>query len=210
MTDNKIAIIVEQLKKLENDYKTGRAALLGKAKKAEIDPGALQRLAVWSPQKELLRREREALDDQLRFLAGLRPTPAKLPAGGKLATAAALYAQGLSVRKVAKKMSISTGSAQLLKVKAAAFTVPPQVSRNTAPTEPPEPIATVSEKSDIIQQTDEANIAPDEPRQPTATGSAEADSEKQVVEAILFNVQSPVNMNTAAEEPPLPIESCSS
>ena len=103
MTDNKIAILAEQLKQLKDDYKKGHAALLDEAKKAEIDPGALQRLVAWMRKNEFARLEQEVLDDQYRFLTGLRSTPATLPAEGELARAAALYAQKLTVRAVAEK-----------------------------------------------------------------------------------------------------------
>ena len=80
---------------------------------------------------ELARFEQEAVDDQYRFLVGLRPEPAELPRKGELATAAALFAQKLTVRAVAKKMGISVGGAHKLKVRAAAFNVQPHVNMNT-------------------------------------------------------------------------------
>ena len=130
MTDNQIKALADRLTELANEYKANRAALLDEASKADVDPAALGRLVTWMRKDELARLEQEAVDDQYRFLAGLRPTGAEIPRGSQLATAVSLYADGMTVRAVAEKMGISVGKAHKLKMKAAAFNVQPHVNMN--------------------------------------------------------------------------------
>ena len=77
MTDNRIAVVAERLLKLADDYKSSRAALLDEARKADIDPAALGRLVTWMRKPELARLDEQAVDEQFRFHAGLRPTAAE-------------------------------------------------------------------------------------------------------------------------------------
>jgi hypothetical protein len=130
MTNNRIPAFAGRLEKLSDDYKTARADLIAEAKEADVDPGALLRLVARLRKSEQERLEQDALDYQYQFLAGLRPEGAQMPTRGELEAAAALYAQNLPVRAVAKKMGISTGKAHKLKLKASAFTVQPQVNMN--------------------------------------------------------------------------------
>ena len=81
---------------------------------------------------ELARLDQQAVDNQFRFHAGLRPTEAEIPHGGQLAMAASLYADGKTVRAVAEQMGISVGKAHKLKMEAAAFNVQAQMNMNTA------------------------------------------------------------------------------
>lgn len=114
---------------------------------------------------ELARFEQEAVDDQYRFLVGLRPEPAELPRKGELATAAALFAQKLTVRAVAKKMGISVGGAHKLKVRAAAFNVQPHVNMNTVRETALQQSAKGSGEKDTVasQPTAAASSMPDQP-----------------------------------------------
>jgi hypothetical protein len=128
--NNKIATLSQRLVKIANDYKATRTALLDEAKNAGIEPVALGRLATWMRKDELARLDQQAVDDQFRFHAGLRPTAAEMPRGGQLAMAASLYAEGKTVRSVADKMGVSVGKAHKLKMEAAAFNVQPQVNMN--------------------------------------------------------------------------------
>ncbi len=123
-----VVAFAERLIALADAYKADVASVIEDAKEAEVDPAALRRLAAWMRKDEIDRLEQEAVDDQYRFLAGMRPTPAELPTEGELATAAALYASDMSVRAVAKDMGISVGKAHQLKLKAAAFNVHPKVN----------------------------------------------------------------------------------
>jgi hypothetical protein len=153
MTDKKIRDFADRLTKLADAYKADRAALLAKAKNANIEPAALQRLVAWMRKDELVRLEQEAVDDQYRFLAGMLPAPAHLPKKGELATAAALYNDGLPTRAVAKKMGISLGKAHKLKVKAAAFNVQPHVNMNNEPEPASPPAARTTGEADTGMET---------------------------------------------------------
>jgi hypothetical protein len=132
MTTNKLAELAQRKAKLANDYKVAVAALRDEAKEANIDPAALGRLVTYMRKDEQARLDQQAVDDQYRFLAGLRSAAAEIPPGGQLAMAAALYAKDMKVRAVADKMGISVGKAHKLKVEAAAFNVQPRVNMNVA------------------------------------------------------------------------------
>lgn len=123
-----VTVFADRLNALAAAYKDDVSAVIEEAKQAEVDPAALRRLASWMRKDEIDRLEQEAVDDQYRFLAGMRPAPAELPTEGELATAAALYASDMTIRAVAKDMGISVGKAHQLKLKAAAFNVHPRVN----------------------------------------------------------------------------------
>jgi hypothetical protein len=130
MADNKIAALAQRLAKIANEYKATCAALRDEARKDEIDPAALGRLATYMRKDELARLDQQAVDDQFRFHAGLRAAAAEIPCGGQLAMAASLYAKGKTVRAVADEMGISVGKAHKLKMEAAAFNVQPRMNMN--------------------------------------------------------------------------------
>ena len=135
MSANKhnIASLSERLTNLADAYKADVAGVIEDAKEVEVEPAALRRLVSWRRIPSVKRAEREALDDQYRFLAGELPTPAVLPADSELATAVRLFNDGLSVRQVAEQMEISVGKAHKLKTQAAAFkdSVHVQMNMNT-------------------------------------------------------------------------------
>jgi hypothetical protein len=148
MTDNKIAVLAKRLKKLADDYKANRLALIAEARRADVDPAALGRLVTYMRKDGLARLDQQAVDDQFRFHAGLRPTAAEIPCGGQLAMAASLYAEGKTVRAVADEMSISVGKAHKLKMEAAAFNVQAHMNMNTATAQALQPAAPDSEEDD--------------------------------------------------------------
>ena len=100
---------------------------------AGVEPAALRRLVAWMRKDKVARLDQEAVDDQYRYIVGLRRQPAQFPDGGQLATAAAHYAENLTIREVAKKMGISVGKAHSLKMNAGVFNVQQRVNMNTAP-----------------------------------------------------------------------------
>lgn len=135
-TASSITSFAERLIALAADHRSDVETVLEQAKAAEVDTAALRRLVAWMRKDEATRAEQEAVDDQYRFLAGLRATPAELPAEGQLATAAALFADKMTIRAVAREMGISVGKAHQLKIKAAAFNVHPVVNMNTPAHDP--------------------------------------------------------------------------
>ena len=123
MTDARLIAFAERVSALRAQHKADMQVLRDEiAQTGKHDVAAVMRLAAWMDKDETDRAEREALDEQYRFLAGVLPEPAELPENGQIATAAALYADGMTVRAVAKEMGVSTGRAHKLKVLAAAFT----------------------------------------------------------------------------------------
>jgi uncharacterized protein (UPF0335 family) len=137
-TQETITSFVERLVALREAFKGDVQTLAEQAKAAEVDMAALRRLASWMGKSEVERAEQDALDDQYRFLAGMLPAPAELPPESEIAKAAALYADKMTIRAVAKEMRISVGKAHALKIKAAAFTVHPEMNVNSAPAHDPE------------------------------------------------------------------------
>lgn len=125
-----IAAFAERLAILANAYKDDVAVVINDAKEADVDPSALRRLVAWMRLDAVTRAERDALDDQYRFLAGEIAEPAALPTEGVLAQAVMLYGDGLTVRQVADTLKISVGKAHKLKTQAAAFTVHLNVNMN--------------------------------------------------------------------------------
>lgn len=113
----------DRLVNLAETYKADRASVMDDAKEFEVDTAALQRLASWKRTDATKRAEKEALDEQYRFLAGELPGPATLPADGELATAVRLFGEKMTVRQVAEEMGIAVGKAHRLKTQAAAFAV---------------------------------------------------------------------------------------
>jgi uncharacterized protein (UPF0335 family) len=135
MSANKhnIASLSERLANLHDTYKADVEGVIEDAKKVEVEPAALRRLVSWKRVPSVKRAEREAIDDQYRFLAGELPTPATLPPDSELATAVRLFNDDMSVRQVAEEMEISVGKAHKLKTQAAAFkgSVHVQMNMNT-------------------------------------------------------------------------------
>ena len=106
------------------------------ARQAQVDPAALRRLVAWMRLDAVQRAEREALDDQYRFLAGELSQPAELPIEGELANAVRLYGMHKSVREVAAELKVSVGKAHKLRTQAAAFTVHRDVNTVNTPNAP--------------------------------------------------------------------------
>jgi uncharacterized protein (UPF0335 family) len=128
-----IRSFADRLQRLADDYKADVDVVLEDAKKADIDPGALRRLVSWLRMDEVTRAEREAIDEQYRFLAGELAQPAALPTEANLTKVVELLRQRMTVRQIAKELGVSVGKAHKLKVQAAAFTVHDGVNMNTPP-----------------------------------------------------------------------------
>ena len=118
-----IAALAERLIRLSDGYRDDVAVVVEEARQAQVDPAALRRLVAWMRLDAVQRAEREALDDQYRFLAGELSQPAELPIEGELANAVRLYGMHKSVREVAAELKVSVGKAHKLRTQAAAFTV---------------------------------------------------------------------------------------
>ena len=134
--DNKVRTFAERALSIRCVAKADMDTLRQQMIEADLDPSAVLRLASWLEKDEAKRAEQDAIDDQYRFLAGVLPEPAELPEESQIAKAAALYADKLSVRAVAKEMGVSVGRAHKLKVLAAAFTVHERVNVNTPAHDP--------------------------------------------------------------------------
>lgn len=126
----KIISFAERFIALRNAFREDSVTLTDQAKEAEVDMPALRRLVAYMSKDDMERQVQEAIDDQYRFLAGLAAAPAELPAESQLAAAAALCADKMTIRAVAKEMGISVGKAHQLKIKAAAFNVHVDVNVN--------------------------------------------------------------------------------
>lgn len=133
MSDARLKSLAERLINLADAYKEDVAAVIEEAKKADIDTSGLRRLVSWMRTDATARAEREAIDEQYRFLAGEIDEPATLPDEGFLSQAVRFYADGLTVRQVAEVLKVSVGKAHKLKTLAAAFAVhaPVNVNMNT-------------------------------------------------------------------------------
>ncbi len=118
-----IAALAERLTRLSEGYRDDVAMVVEEARQAQVDPAALRRLVAWMRLDAVQRAEREALDEQYRFLAGEVSQPAELPIEGELANAVRLYGMHKSVREVAAELKVSVGKAHKLRTQAAAFTV---------------------------------------------------------------------------------------
>jgi uncharacterized protein (UPF0335 family) len=119
----KVLALADRLANLKEAYKADCDAVMEDAEAAEVDKPGLRRLVSWRGKDAAKRAEQEAIDDQYRFLAGDRPTPATLPPDCELARAIALYAANQTVRQVAETLDVSVGKAQKLRTLAKAFDV---------------------------------------------------------------------------------------
>ena len=134
-----IAALAERLTRLSEGYRDDVAVVVEEARQAQVDPAALRRLVAWMRLDAVQRAEREALDDQYRFLAGELSEPAELPIEGRLASAVRLYGMHKSVREVAAELKVSVGKAHKLRTQAAAFTVHRDVNTVNTPAATPVP-----------------------------------------------------------------------
>lgn len=114
MTDD-FKTLAAQLRDLQDASKAQIAGVLARAEEAGLDPAGLRRFVSWKRKDEAKRAQQEAIDQQCRYLAGERDTPAQLPIGCELAQALNLYRRGLTVRQVAEELHVSTGKAGKLK-----------------------------------------------------------------------------------------------
>lgn len=107
--------LAAQFRDLQDASKAQIAGVLARAEEAGIDPAGLRRFVAWKRKNEEKRAQQEAIDQQCRYLAGERDTPAQLPIGCELAQALNLYRRGLTVCQVAEELRVSTGKAGKLK-----------------------------------------------------------------------------------------------
>lgn len=131
--DRKVLTFAERALSIRAIAKADMDTLRQQMVEADLDPSAVLRLASWLERDEAKRAEQDAIDEQYRFLAGVLPEPAELPEESDIAKAAALYADKMTVRAVAKEMGVSVGRAHKLKVLAAAFTVHAPMNVNKPP-----------------------------------------------------------------------------
>ena len=128
---DKLVAFADRLRNIREAFKQDAADLIDDATEANIEAPALRRLVSWLSQDHGKRAEREAIDDQYRFLAGERATPATPPAESLLALAIDLYRNEATVRTVAETLGVSVGKAHALRTQAAAFLVHVNVNMNT-------------------------------------------------------------------------------
>jgi uncharacterized protein (UPF0335 family) len=133
-----VLALADRLANLKEAYKADCDAVMEDAEAAEVDKPGLRRLVSWRGKDAAKRAEQEAIDDQYRFLAGDRPTPATLPPDSELARAIALYAAHQTVRQVAETLDVSVGKAQKLRTLAKAFDVHFSVNVNAVNAPPRE------------------------------------------------------------------------
>lgn len=107
--------LAAQLRDLQDATKAQIAGVMARAEDAGLDPAGLRRFVSWKRKDEGKRAQQEAIDQQCRYLAGERDTPAQLPIGCELAQALNLYRRGLTVRQVSEELRVSTGKAGKLK-----------------------------------------------------------------------------------------------
>ena len=150
--DSKVLAFAERVLSIRCTAKADMDTLRQQIIEADLDPAAVTRLASWLEKDEAKRAEQDAVDEQYRFLAGLLPEPAELPEESQIAKAAALYADKLTVRAVAKEMGVSVGRAHKLKVLAAAFTVHERVNVNKRAAEMAERIAIAGKVADLMDE----------------------------------------------------------
>lgn len=127
----KLTAFADRLRNLREDFKEDVQSLMNDAGEANIEGPALRRLVSWLAQDHAKRAEKEAIDEQYRFLAGERATPATPPAGSMLALAIDLYRNEATVRTVAETLDVSVGKAASLRSQAAAFLVHVHENVNT-------------------------------------------------------------------------------
>lgn len=127
----KLTAFADRLRNLRDGFKDDVQALMSDAGEANIEGPALRRLVSWMAQDHVKRAEKEAIDEQYRFLAGERATPATPPAGSMLSLAIDLYRNEATVRTVAETLQVSVGKAASLRSQAAAFIVHVHENVNT-------------------------------------------------------------------------------
>ena len=127
----KLTAFADRMRNLREAFKEDVSSLIDDAGEANIEAPALRRLVSWLSQDHGKRAEREAIDDQYRFLAGERATPATPPAESLLALAIELYRNDATVRTVAETLGVSVGKAHALRTQAAAFLVHVHENVNT-------------------------------------------------------------------------------
>lgn len=130
---DKLVAFADRLRTLREAFKEDAKSLIEDATEANIEAPAFRRLVSWLAQDHGKRAEREAIDEQYRFLAGERATPASPPAESMLALAIDLYRNDATVRTVAETLNVSVGKAHALRTQAAAFLVHVNVNMNTKP-----------------------------------------------------------------------------
>ncbi len=115
--------LAAQLRDLQDATKESLATFNEKVAGQGIDPAGLRRFVSWKRQDEQKRAQREAIDQQCRYLAGERDTPAELPIGCELARALNCFRRNMTVRQVAEELGVSTGKAGKLRELARMFDV---------------------------------------------------------------------------------------
>lgn len=115
--------LAAQLRDLQDATKESLATFNEKVAGQGIDPAGLRRFVSWKRQDEQKRAQREAVDQQCRYLAGERDTPAELPIGCELARALNCFRRNMTVRQVAEELGVSTGKAGKLRELARMFDV---------------------------------------------------------------------------------------
>lgn len=127
----KLTAFADRLRNLRDGFKDDVQTLMSDAGEANIEGPALRRLVSWMAQDHVKRAEKDAIDEQYRFLAGERATPATPPAGSMLSLAIDLYRNEATVRTVAETLQVSVGKAASLRSQAAAFIVHVHENVNT-------------------------------------------------------------------------------
>jgi hypothetical protein len=128
----KIRLLAERLQIVDQAYKRDRAAVIEEPKQADLDPNALRRLVSRMRVDPAKMTEREAVDHQYRFLIGELPEPAAFSRGTRLARVVEMLRENenLTVRQIAKALSVSVGTAHTLRRQATAFNVQSDLNMN--------------------------------------------------------------------------------
>jgi uncharacterized protein (UPF0335 family) len=137
MTDD-FKTLAAQLRDLQDATKAQIAGVMARAEEAGLDPAGLRRFVSWKRKNEEKRAQQEAIDQQCRYLAGERDTPAQLPIGCELAQALNLYRRDLTVRQVAEEMRISVGKAGKLRQLSRMFAVHVHATVDKIPSHDPD------------------------------------------------------------------------
>lgn len=130
--------LAAQLRDVQDAAKAQAAGVLARAEEAGLDPAGLRRFVSWKRKDEAKRAQQEAIDQQCRYLAGERETPAQLPIGCELAQAINLYRRDFTVRQVAEELRISTGKAGKLRQLSKMFIVHVHATVDKTPDHDPE------------------------------------------------------------------------
>jgi uncharacterized protein (UPF0335 family) len=131
LTQPDFKTLAAQLRDLQDATKAQIAGVMARAEEAGLDPAGLRRFVSWKRKNEEKRAQQEAIDQQCRYLAGERETPAQLPIGCELAQALNLYRRGLTVRQVAEELHVSVGKAGKLRQLSRMFAVHVHATVNT-------------------------------------------------------------------------------